>query len=44
MLKGSSTEFGVSVANVHATIGRMASGKIPTKSVFKNHMIRKIEA
>lgn len=42
-LKAIATEFDVSVANVHATIGRMASGKIPTKSVFKNHMIRKIE-
>lgn len=36
-------EFGVSIANVHATVKRMAEGKIPTRSVFKNHMIRKIE-
>jgi group I intron endonuclease len=35
-------EFNVSIANVHATINRMASGKIPSKSVFKGHLIKEI--
>lgn len=35
-------EFNVSIANVHATINRMASGKIPSKSVFKGHLIKEM--
>jgi len=42
-LKTIANEFGVSIANVHATVKRMAEGKMPTKSVFKNHIVRKIE-
>lgn len=42
-MKAIAEEFNVSIANVHATIKRMAAGKIPTKSVFKNHMIKQIE-
>lgn len=42
-LKTIAKEFGVSIANVHATVKRMTEGKMPTKSVFKNHIIRKIE-
>lgn len=41
-LKAIANEFNVSIANVYATIKRMSDGKIPVKSVFKNHMIRKI--
>jgi group I intron endonuclease len=41
-LKAIAKEFGVSVANVHATVARMESGKTPSKSVFKNHIIRKL--
>ena len=41
-LKIIADEFNVSIANVHATIGRMSKGIIPTKSVFKGHLIRKL--
>lgn len=42
-LKAIATEFNVSIANVHATINRMAKGILPTKSVFVGHFIKKIE-
>ena len=42
-LKIIADEFNVSIANVHATIKRMAKGVLPSKSVFKNHLIRKID-
>lgn len=42
-LKVIADEFRVSIANVHATIKRMANGIMPSKSVFKNHVIRKID-
>ena len=41
-LKAIADEFSVSIVNVHATIKRMAKGIMPSKSVFKNHLIRKI--
>lgn len=41
-LKAIANEFKVSIANVHATIKRMDKGIMPSKSVFKNHFIRKI--
>lgn len=41
-LKIIADEFNVSIANVHATIKRMAKNVLPSKSVFKNHLIRKI--
>jgi hypothetical protein len=41
-LKTIADEFSVSVANVHATVKRMANGILPSKSVFKNHLIRKL--
>lgn len=42
-LKSIANEFKVSIANVHATVKRMAKGVMPSKSVFKNHLIRKID-
>ena len=42
-LKCIAEEFKVSIANVHATVTRMNKGTLPTKSVFKNHLIKKIE-
>jgi group I intron endonuclease len=36
-------EFGVSIANVHATIKRMTEGKLPSKSVFKGHLIKEVK-
>jgi hypothetical protein len=42
-LKAIADEFGVSIVNVHATIKRMAKGIMPSKSVFKNYLIRKIK-
>jgi hypothetical protein len=42
-LKIIADEFNVSIANVHATIKRMANGVLPKKSVFKNCFIRKID-
>lgn len=42
-LKTIADEFSVSIANVHATVKRMANGILPSKSVFKNHLIRKLD-
>ena len=42
-LKSIADEFKVSVANVHATISRMNKGILPTKSVFKNHLIKQVD-
>lgn len=42
-LKAIADEFSVSIANVHTTIKRMAKGIMPSKSVFKNYLIRKIQ-
>lgn len=42
-LKVIADEFNVSIANVHATINRMTKGVMPSKSVFKGHLIRKID-
>jgi group I intron endonuclease len=42
-LKVIAEEFKVSIANVHATISRMSKGIIPARSVFINHLIKKIE-
>lgn len=42
-LKSIAEEFNVSVANVHSTVKRMSGGTMPSKSVFKNHLIRKIK-
>jgi len=42
-LKLIAEEFKVSIANVHATIKRMSSGIMPSKSVFKGHLIKKID-
>ena len=36
------TEFEVSITNVHATINRMAVGKLPSRSVFNGHFIKEI--
>jgi group I intron endonuclease len=41
-LKIIAEEFNVSITNVHATINRMTSGKIPSKSVFKGHLIKEM--
>lgn len=41
-LKSIAEEFNVSIANTHATINRMSKGILPTKSVFKGHLIRKL--
>jgi len=41
-LKAIADEFNVSIANIHATIKRMTKGVMPSKSVFKNHFIKKI--
>jgi thymidylate synthase len=35
-------EFKVSIANAHATIKRMASGKIPKRGVFANIVIQEV--
>lgn len=42
-LKAIADEFGVSIANVHATIKRMSKGTTPSRSVFKNHIIKKVD-
>lgn len=42
-LKLIAEEFKVSIANVHTTIKRMSSGIMPSKSVFKGHLIKKID-
>lgn len=42
-LKVIADEFNVSITNVHATINRMTKGVMPSKSVFKGHLIRKID-
>lgn len=34
-LKAIAAEFNTSITNLHATIGRMAKGKIPTRGIFK---------
>lgn len=41
-LKAIATEFNVSIENVHATIKRIAEGKIPTRGVFANISIKEI--
>lgn len=41
-LKTIATEFNVSIENVHATIKRIAKGKIPTRGVFANTIIREV--
>lgn len=42
-LKSIANEFNVSIPNAHAAIKRIADGKIPTRGVFTNIIIREIE-
>lgn len=41
-LKVIAEEFNVSITNVHATIKRMAQGKLPSRSVFSGHFIKEV--
>ena len=41
-LKAIAEEFKVSIANAHATIKRMSTGKIPKRGVFANIVIQEV--